>query len=227
MQLAGLGIYTFGEAARLTDIQPAKLRRWLRGYSYKHGESNRASEPLWLPEIAESGLEGISFHDLLEVRFVDAFVRAGVSLPIIRRVAQTAKEVYGSAYPFTQRRFRTDGKTIFETAVKESGEPELLDLLKRQYAFEQIIGSSLYAGIDFDDNEQRALRWYPIAKSKSVVLDPAIAFGKPIVANCGIRTDILYSAFQAEQNKQRVARQFEVPVQAVDAAIRFEERIAA
>ena len=227
MQLAGLGVYTFGEAARLTHIQPAKLRRWLRGYNYKHKGETCFSDPLWQPEIAHCGLEGISFHDLLEVRFVDAFVCAGVSLPVIRRVAQNAKEVYGSAYPFTQRRFRTDGKTIFEAAVKESGEPELLDLLKRQYAFEQIIGSSLYAGIDFDGAEQRALRWYPIAKSKSVVLDPAVAFGKPIVADCGIRTDILYSAFQAEQSKQRVARQFEVPVQAVDAAIRFEQRLAA
>lgn len=227
MQLAGLGVYTFGEAARLTHIQPAKLRRWLRGYNYKHKGETCFSDPLWQPEIADCGLEGISFHDLLEVRFVDAFVLAGVSLPVVRRVAQNAKEVYGSAYPFTQRRFLTDGKTIFVEAAQESGEPELLDLLKRQFAFEQVIRPYLYTGIEFDETEQRALRWYPIPKSKSVVLDPAIAFGKPVVADCGIRTDILYSAVQAEKSKQRVARQFDVPVQAVEAAIRFEERFAA
>jgi hypothetical protein len=44
----------------------------------------------------------------------------------------------------------------------------------------------------------------------------------------GLRTDILYQAFLAEDNdKRRVATQFEVQVKAVEAAIRFEQRLAA
>jgi uncharacterized protein (DUF433 family) len=66
-----------------------------------------------------------------------------------------------------------------------------------------------------------------LLRSKAVVLDPLIAFGKPIVTNGSVRTSILYDAFKAEQNKQYVAKLYEVPVSAVEAAIRFEERLAA
>lgn len=226
MELAGLGVYTFSEASRLTGISPAHLRRWLRGYQYKHGDSIHFSPPLWETELARADLEGLSFHDLLEVRFVSAFRKHGVGLQTIRLAAINARELFNSEYPFTTRRFQTDGKTIFAEAAKESGEIELLDLRKKQFAFENVIRPSLYAGIEFGTND-RALRWYPNPRSKAVVLDPAIAFGKPIISDIGIRTDILYEAFKAEGSKQLVARQFDVPLPAVDAAIRFEERMAA
>jgi len=32
MQLTGIGLYSFQEAALLTGISTANLRRWLRGY---------------------------------------------------------------------------------------------------------------------------------------------------------------------------------------------------
>lgn len=226
MELTGLGVYTFSEAAKLTGIKPTNLRRWLSGYQFKHGDEIRHSAPLWETELLQAELEGLSFHDLLEVRFVSEFRKHGVGLQTIRLASINARELFNSPYPFTTRRFQTDGKTIFAEAARESGEIELLDLRKKQFAFEQVIRPSLYAGIDFGEND-RALRWYPNPRSKTVVLDPAIAFGKPIVSEIGIRTDILYEAFQAEGSKQRVARQFEVPITAVEAAIRFEERIAA
>jgi uncharacterized protein (DUF433 family) len=65
-------------------------------------------------------------------------------------------------------------------------------------------------------------------RSKAVVLDPTIAFGKPIVTKAALRTDILHDAWLAEnKDKRRVARLYEVPVEAVDAAIRFEQRSVA
>lgn len=227
MELTGLGLYTFGQAARLTDTSAAELRRWLRGYGPVREGGQHDHPPLWITELADADLDGLSFHDLLEVRFVKQFRRAGVSLQTIRIAAAHARELFESKYPFTCRRFQTDGKTIFAEAVRESGDSELLDLKKKQFAFEQIIRPSLYAGIEFG-NDERALRWFPDTRNKNVVLDPAVAFGKPIVQRAGIRTDILYQAYLAEdRDRRRVAQQFEVNVKAVEAAIRFEERLAA
>ena len=228
MNLIGVGLYTFQEASKLTSASPQELRRWLKGHAYKARDSGKRvnSVPLWQAELSESGLEGVSFHDLLEVRFVQAFRKHGVSLQTIRLASQQAREMFNHPYPFTCKRFETDGRTIFAAALEEAGEMQLLDLPKRQFAFTKIIEPSLYRGIEFGRDEL-ASRWYPVTRSKAIVLDPTIAFGKPIVTHGSIRTSTLYDAFKAEENKQYVARLYEVPVSAVDAAIRFEERLAA
>jgi uncharacterized protein (DUF433 family) len=223
MELTGIGLYTFGQAARLIDATPQELRGWLHGYTWSRDGERRRSQPVWTTELANNDLDGLSFHDLLEARFVKQFRKVGVSLQTIRIAAAHAREMFESQYPFTCRRFQTDGKTIFAEAIRESGDADLLDLKKKQYAFERIIRPSFYAGIEFD--KERAARWFPNPRRRDVVLDPAIAFGKPIVQDVGLRTDILYQAFLAEDNdKRRVATQFEVQVKAVEAAIRFEQR---
>jgi uncharacterized protein (DUF433 family)/DNA-binding transcriptional MerR regulator len=223
MQLTGIGLYTFQEATRLTGIKSGELRRWLHGY--KSGE--KELPPLWEPELTGSDLDGLSFHDLLEVRFVKEFRKHGVSLQVIRTAAKEARGMFNTAYPFTCHRFQTDGKTIFWNAARETGEKDMLDLRRKQFVFEDVIRPFLYAGIEFGSGTC-ASRWFPLKRSKKVVLDPAIAFGKPIVTDVGIRTDILHEAWLAEdKDKKRVARQFEVPVQAVDSAIYFEDRLAA
>jgi hypothetical protein len=36
--LLGIGLYTVAEASRLTCIPQGRLRRWLRGYTYRGGK---------------------------------------------------------------------------------------------------------------------------------------------------------------------------------------------
>lgn len=227
MSLVGVGLYTFPEASKLANIPARDLRRWLDGYSYKDRNSKERIEslPLWDTELVDDEIEGISFHDLLEVRFVNAFRTHGVSLRTIRSASLHARQLFNHPYPFTCKRFRTDGRTIFAEALEENGETQFLDLVRKQYAFAQVIQASLYRGIEFGENDL-ALRWFPMG-GKSVVLDPQIAFGKPIVTNVGIRTSTLYDALKAEGDKHTVARLYEIPVSAVEAAMSFEERLAA
>lgn len=227
MQLTGIGLYTFSEAARLVDVRASALQRWLQGYTAGKGENKRRHPPLWKSEIVDASIDGLSFHDLLEVRFVKAFRELGISLQTIRVAAAYARAIFESSYPFTCERFQTDGRTIFAEAMSESGEIKLLDLHRRQYVFERIVRPSLYAGIEFGV-DRRAVRWFPVQRSEMIVLDPSIAFGKPIVTKVGLRTDVLYDAWLAEsKDRRRVARLYEVPVKAVDAAIRFEQLQAA
>jgi DNA-binding transcriptional MerR regulator len=227
MQLTGIGLYTFHEAARLTKIPVRDLRRWLNGYPYRAKDGVEVDvAPIWETELADDSVDGLSFHDLLEVRFVHAFRKHGVSMQAIRIASQRARELFETDYPFTSRQFRTDGRTIFTSAIEETGETELLDLVKQQYAFRKVIEPSLYAGIEFDQ-DQVATRWYPALRNKAVVLDPTVAFGKPVVTDGAVRTSILYDAFTMEKDKHFVARLYEVPVSAVNAAIAFEESLAA
>lgn len=228
MTLTGIGLYAFPDASRLTRIPTRDLRRWLSGYTYR-SKANGAPisvPPLWQTELADKGVDCIGFRDLLEVRFVQAFRRHGVSLQTIRLASHKARSLFGIEYPFTARRFRTDGRSIFVSALEETGETRLLDLVRGQYAFRRIVEASLYHGIEFGDDD-RATRWFPMRRSRAVVLDPNIAFGEPIVTDGCVPTTVLYSAFRADRDKGFVARVYEVPVAAVEAAIAFEEQLAA
>ncbi|EGH99185.1 DUF433 domain-containing protein [Pseudomonas syringae] len=182
---------------------------------------------LWAPEIAFLDDKLLGFHDLLEIRFVHAFRQHGVSLQAIRSASLQAREMFGQRYPFTCRRFQTDGRDIFATVLDETGDEALLDLVKRQYAFKQVITPSLYEGIDYAC-EESAKRWYPVKHSKAVVLDPARNFGKPVLTITGIDTAAIYHSYLAEgQSAKRVALLYEIPPAAVEAAVNFEHRIAA
>lgn len=217
--LLGVGLYTPAEAAAYTGIPAAQIRRWLFGYA----SNGKNHEGLWQPQLEGEAEQALSFHDLLEIRFVHAFRSHGVSLQAIRRASGHAQELYNQPYPFTCRRFQTDGRSIFATVLEETGDESLLDLVKKQYAFKQVITPSLYRGIEYDDDE--ALRWYPLSRNRRVVLDPARNFGKPVLAETGMTVDAIISAWHAEgENVRRVAALYEIPSAEVEAAIQFEQR---
>lgn len=224
--LLGIGLYTVPEAARLTGIPQARLRRWLRGYTRGAGEERTASPPIWrrqLPDI--EGTLGLGFLDLMEARFVDAFRKAGVPWRVIRLGAERAREICGADHPFASQRFRSDGRTIFAEIMDSVGEPQLLDLVKSQLAFARVISPSLYAGIEFSDRDMPA-RWWPLGRKTPVVIDPARSFGQPIVSEAGIPTAVLADAVAAEGSVAKVARLFRLSPRSIEAALRFERRQA-
>lgn len=227
MELTGIGLYSLREAARLTGAEQRQIRRWLFGYSFRHGRgAARFSPPLWQTQLSNLERSIIGFRDLIELRFVHAFVTRGVDLRVVRRCAQTARELFGSDYPFTMKRFKTDGKTIYHDAVKEEGGTELLDLHKRQLSFESVIRPSLYQGLEFKEDGS-AKRWFPARGSSAIVVDPDLAFGKPALTEYGVPTETIKAHMQAEGSKARVARVLELPQAAVEIALRFEQRLAA
>lgn len=232
---AGIGMYSIGEASRLTGIPSRELNRWLFGHSYstvRGGERVRQySAPLWKTQIDPAAFDEklIGFHDLLEVRFVKAFVQHGISLLVVRRCLESAQQVYGQRYPFTTLRFKTDGKTIFGEAVRQAEkDAPMIDLRNKQHVFKEIITPSLYAGIEYDG--MIASKWYPIHKNAKIVLDPAKSFGRPIIEPTGTPTDVLFASYLAEGRDKRAleitSAVFDVPVKLLKSAIAFEESIS-
>ena len=219
--LIGVGLYSVPEASALTGIKPQKIRRWIYGYE----SGNRSHQPpLWHSSVSESVEDTISFQDLLEIRFVNAFRQYGVPLPAIRAAAEHARDYFDQPYPFTCKRFQTDGRSVFATVEEETGDESLVDLVKKQNVFNKIIKPSLYTGIEYDNDESSALRWFPVRNSKKVVLDPERAFGKPIITDTGITTETLYHSWLAEgEDARMVAALYEISVPAVIAAVSFEQ----
>jgi len=235
----GRGVYGAGDALRLINFQrpddaPHKtvsrktIGRWLSGYDFKLRGKIHHSPPLWRPDypIEKSGevLE-VSFRDLIELRFVNAFRDWGLSLQTIRECFRRAVEAVNDERPFSTRRFRTDGKTIFLEITDGLREGELLDLKSRQNVFHRMVAPS-FRELEFDADV--VARWFPLGGSrKSIVVDPTRVFGRPILAAGGVPTEIIAAAVKIEGSAERVAELYEVPLAAVNDATNFERQLAA
>jgi uncharacterized protein (DUF433 family) len=63
--------------------------------------------------------------------------------------------------------------------------------------------------------------------SRNVVIDPARSFGRPIVTQGRVPTEIPSQAVKIEGSPGRVAKLYEVPLKAVRDAIAFQTQLAA
>jgi uncharacterized protein (DUF433 family) len=225
--LVGVGLYRLREASKLTGVPAARVSRWVNGYTFTCRGMDRHSEPVWVRQIPDiDGAPVLGFQDLMELRFVDAFRRYGVSFQTIRLAAERASQLFATSHPFSTRRFRTDGRTVFLALADETGEQVLIDLKRNQHAFSKVLEPYLYAGLDFSPSGQ-AQRWWPSSGQRQIVLDPNRSLGKPIVAGEGIATSVLAEAFEVERSFERVAAWYEVAPQSVRAAVEFEAQLAA
>lgn len=228
LELAGRGIYSVPEASRLSGVPAGRIRRWLGGYSYAVKNGKRRSPEVVVGDFGTltGGDLALSFRDLIEVRFVDAFRKHGVSWRCIRIAADRAQAILNTSHPFSTRRFQTDGKTILANLVREHGEDLLLDLVKDQFAIKRILAAHLYRGLEFSSDDL-VMRWWPVEPRRVIVIDPTRGFGQPILNRDGVPTAVIARAVRAEGAIDPVAAIYEISLQAVRAACDFEERLAA
>ena len=221
----GTGFYTVPEAARLLKIRPLNIRRWLGGYTYTNGGKTVEMPPLWKPQLPsyDNHME-LGFRDLIELRIIGGFLDAGLSLITVRHCLEYARDCVDDDRPFSTRRFRTDGRTIFLESLRLTGEDELLDLKTRQYAIKKVIDRTFK---DLDISHDIVARWRPLEGKQSIVIDPQRAFGQPITNNYGVPTVVLAEAVKAEGSIDRVSRLYDVSAAAVRDALKFEHSLAA
>jgi len=220
------GIYPVRDAARLTGVSVGRIRRWLRGYRYHWHEKAYASPPVWRGQWQPIDHSvAVGFLDLIEIRFVDAFLKAGVSWSMLREARERAEEMFKVPHPFCTNRFVTDGREIFVELHRETGEPSLVEIVNRQTVFAQIIRPFLKE-LEFA-NGTGLVRWWPLGDQRLVVLDPTRNFGRPIVARHGVPTEVLASAARLTGSVAEVSRWYEVPEEEINDAVEFEQRLAA
>jgi uncharacterized protein (DUF433 family) len=223
--LIGKGIYTVPDASRLSRVTPRRIRYWLKGLpSEEIPEST--NRRLWQGELDPIDEKlALGFLDLQEVRFIDAFLKTGVSWHLLRAAHGIARQRYEIEHPFCTRRFVTDGSQIIEEI---SGAPDGIayeEVVQGQRVFRQVIQPFLRE-LEFAEDDQ-LVRWWPLGTDRAVVLDPRRQFGQPIAARSGVATEILEAAAKAGQTVEEIADWYEIDEQAVRDAIEFEQGLAA
>ena len=81
------------------------------------------------------------------------------------------------------------------------------------------------------DHWQFPVRLYPYVSpgpttEKDIVIDPAIAFGRPIVSKAGISTNTIVSRIDAGERVKDVAQDYDLSVDEIENAVLYERRAA-
>lgn len=222
----GYGAYTIAEASRLTKVPCQRISRWTKGYNFKYKGEIRFTPPIISMEYCrEKDAPILNFTDLIEIMFLNAFRNQGVAWKTIHIASRKAQEMMKRSRPFSTRLFKTDGRTILTEINNSINDKVLLDIIKDQYVFENIIAPYLH-GLEYNRFDEPE-KWWPLGRERCIVIDPQRSFGAPIVAKGGIPTTILYKSVKANQSIDLVTDWYEVGKQEVIDACEFEEKLVA
>ena len=213
-------LYGYSEADRLADVSRGTSKRWIEGYSYHQTDGVRVTQPPVTPGRSVVG-GGVSFTDLVEIVAIGGFKRRGFSVPTIRKIVENCQERFGESYPLSTQTFKVGGRDVFVSL--ESG---LHDVLRRQgaVAWDEVLAPFLDT---LDYRDAFAYRWWPLGRSRQIVIDPAYGYGLPVIADSGVRTETIRERFEVGDSIAQIACDFNVQAEEVQSAIQFELQRAA
>lgn len=220
----GQGVYAVGEASRLTGVDPARVRRWFAGYAFPRASGRRVMPPvIHAHDRRVDGQLQLTFLDLIEIRLIDAFRRAGVPWAELRRAADVGSRIFQTEHPFASRQFRTDGRRMFAETAGDAAGALTIQTRDFQQVFPGVIEKSLVS-VDYD--ETIAVRWWPLGKQHRVVVDPRRSFGRPVGAASGVPAAIL-AAYARHHGDVAASRWYDVDRREVRDCSAMADRLAA
>jgi uncharacterized protein (DUF433 family) len=200
--------YQVQEAARYARIAPQTVVQWQKGQT-----GALAPRP---------HREALSYLELIEVAVVAALRKEGVALWRIREAREYISRTLKSEYPFAQYSFKTDGRGLFIDFAQVVGAKRGFGKLLRpdqqgQLAWEAVIGRLT----EFDYERQGiVIRWHVAGADSTVVIDPRISFGSPMVK--GIPTWAIKGRWSAGEPPEEIAEDFGIREKEVMDALSFE-----
>jgi len=224
--LRELPAYGIAEAAGYLRLPPSTLRAWLLGQRYK-GAANAPKFFRPVIEIADRKQRQLSFINLVE-----AFVLAGIRreheipLPKVRKAVDYLRRTFDTKRPLSDEQFETDGVDLF---VEKMG--SLVGVTQEgQLQLREIIRDRLKQVRRDPKGVPEKIVLFPARPGKigsaDVVIDPRLSFGRPVLDRLGVRTAILAERFDAGDDIDDLAREYDAPPEAIRNAIRCERRAA-
>jgi uncharacterized protein (DUF433 family) len=211
-----LPMYGLSEAALYLRIPIKTLEYWVFGQG-----RNRP-----MVRAAGSHPRALSFMNLLECHMLAAMRKIyDLHLPKIRRAVGHLSAYSSFRHPLVEQPLYTDGADIL---LKELD--TILNISRGgQFAIPEIVDIHL----ERIEYEKGKFKFYPFVRErraeepKYILIDPSIAFGKPVIAGTGISTAVIASRFNARESVPELAREYGLEEKQVEEAIRWETRAIA
>lgn len=215
--------YTFSDAAHYLRVPVSTLREWTCG-RHVHG---KYTPPLVHLPRAASGRAALSFYNLVECHVLSAIRREhGVTLQRVRKALNVVRREKKIARPLLHEDFETDGVDLFvrelERLVNVSGG-------SWQYAMKDALEASLQRiERDAQGFPTRLFTFSDRPRSdapRSVVVNPSVAFGRPVIVGTGVPTSEVASRARAGEPIAEIADDFGITVDAAMQALTCELRV--
>jgi uncharacterized protein (DUF433 family) len=216
--------YPVTDAARYLRMPVVTLRSWLKGCSDGKNQGQKSFEPLI--QRPDPGLPQLSFTNLVEAHVLRIIRETHeVKLDKVRNALDYMSQQFDTVHPLVMKRFQTDGVDLFVDQVdrlvnvSRSGQLAMRETLKH-----------LLTRVEWDVNGL-ASRFFPITElvpepesDKIIFLDPAIRFGKPVIAGKGVPTDVIAELYNAGDSIEAIADEYDCSPLQVKIAIQFESQ---
>jgi uncharacterized protein (DUF433 family) len=204
-------IYGAVEAARYIRVPYQTLRYWIHGNP--------------IIKLALVSPPRLSFMNLMECHML-SFMRLNyrIRIPKVRAALETLSKIHIHSHPLVDQPFETDEVDLF---IRELGD-EVINLCRGgQIVLKEILDVHLKR-IEVDATG--VYRFFPFIEErterepKSIMISPAVSFGKPVIAGTGISTSVIASRFHARESVGALAEEYGRPVKEIEEAIRWESR---
>lgn len=212
--------YPVSEAGKYLRLPAATLRSWFAGRSYPTTLGTSRFEPVLRPAAAAPLT--LSFENLIEAHVLRSLrTEHGVALVEVRQALAYAEGELRIARLLTRPELRTSGGKIFLEHYGELVNLSASGQLAMRRMFERHLARIEWNAL------QAAVRLYPFlvgeaADVKPIVIDPAVSFGRPVVAGAFVSTRAILERIDAGEAVEEVARDYEVTVAAIEHAVIFE-----
>lgn len=216
-----ISTYPIVDAARYVRIPVGTLRSWISGRSYLAGKGKRFSPPLI--ELPNPKIRELSFTNLVEAHVLRVIrLDQRVRLDKVRTAIDYIDEQLDLPHPLARLEFKTDGQDLFVeqlgrlVAVSKDGQLAMREMLKNQLKRINL------------DEAGRAAQLFPFTgrnekeAPKTVVFNPKISFGRPVLVGTGIPTVILAERYKAGESMEHLAEDYGIDHLQVQEAIRCE-----
>lgn len=224
--------YTAAEAAQILALPASTVRAWSFGHTHvEPGGSSRKRYPRVI-EPANADERLLSFVNLCELHVLAAIRRQHkVSLPKVREAIDYVSRELRQPRPLASVRFLTNGVSLF---VKRAG--QLLNVTQKGQTAMQADFERALSRIEYDRKTGAPLLLYPYTRAatlagaqapRTVVVDPARSFGRPVLAGAFVRTEVVAQRFAAGDSIAEMAQDYGVSPAAIEEALRFQQRQAA
>lgn len=211
----GEGVYLSKDIAKILNLKTSLVRRWIVGY-WSGDLDNRYSYTFGAgAERAINFLSLIEFYTFFKLR------ENGLSVDTLRKFHHQLSIQYNTPYPFaTSRNYFTEKKNT-KTFVYYDHLNSLIRF-DDKHQFKLDFFKEFLEQVEFDDNNL-AVRFYPLKNSRNVVVDPKHQLGQPTIKGTNLKTQTVFNLANAGESIENISLLYNVSIKEINDAIEYHK----
>lgn len=223
--------YPIWQAARLANVTPQTARKWLLGYEGTYGPVAPVFGDRERRSPGASQVLMLSFVELVELAVVARFRKRPRPIKIDRiRDAHTfARNDFGLEYPFASIKLLQWGGHIVhqfpELNPSYPSDAVALDM-QGQPTLPGMVTFELKHNLVFSERDPFAERWYPRGRETPIVVDPAVAAGRPSIDGTGVTIATVMARWKSGEKIRELSRDYDIPRETLELVLQVADAAA-